>query len=267
MVSCNIKIKNTTKCDGEQRATWAKVTAVLNAKGKAIRIHSVKQTQTLCTKITQKQCARCCKLHVCFTNVLQSIILHWPFDQLKGDESDPQTRWKKCTYIRTQSRDRGPIRISQTAFISPWFIREFLHTQSSSETFCLIKSYDRWRFVRQRPMFGETWREKNILCDRNGRLPCGCVWIRQTTHREYFCRAVRRNTLSKYTVFRRRALLKYTSQIQCTKFQRKPTTFHESLWKSMSEAPQMFTAAVAAAVASVKYVILVHYVHDVNVRG
>lgn len=151
---------------------------------------------------------------------------------------------KRTRVIYTQSQR---IRISQTAFISPRFIRESLHTQSSSETFCLIKSYDRWRFVRQRPKFEGTWHGKNISRDRN---VGGCYAVAF----EY----VKRCTTNIFT-----ALFHWLPNAP-QKFQRKPTTFLESLWKPMSEAPQMLTTA--AVLASVKYVILVHYIYNVNVQ-
>ena len=153
-------------------------------KGKAIRIHSVKRTQTHCIKITQKLRIRYCKLRTCILpthHVHRLFCINHSINRKGRIRFTDGGKKKKRTRIRAQSRGREPIRISQPAFILLRFIRESLHTQSSSEMFCLIKSYDRWRFVCQWPVRKDLTREKYFARYRNGRLLCSYVWICQPT--------------------------------------------------------------------------------------
>lgn len=201
-------------------------------KGKAIRIHSIKRTTRTYKNYIKTTCApeAARAFYQRFTIDYFALTVR----SIERDEFDPQTRWKKNACARKVETEDQFVSRKQHLFRRDLFASLSLYAQSSSETFCLIKSYDRWRFVRQRPMFEGTCDARKIFC-ANGRGCCAVAF-------EY----VKRRTANISA-----AVFAADSQMhRAQKFQRKPTTFpRESLWKSMSEAPQMLTAA-AATVAS-----------------
>lgn len=165
---------------------------------------------------------RCCKLHVYFTNVSRSIILHWSFRSIGRDEFDLQTRWKK-TYTCIYTYAKSSQTTNQFAFRKQHLFRRDLFAN------LCIRSRQAKRSVWLKAMIvgGLCVSDQCSKRPDTGKIFCAIAMWEDAMR-------LRLNTSNDVPrIFPLHSSL--TPKCIVQKFQRKPTTFLENLWKRQAK--------------------------------